>query len=131
MSQNHRLIALTDDIKENKGIKNSINLKQIIFGIWLNFKEEKPTPKKIDLDNLLDKNKYIIYKKCLEFIQLSDKIETIYSPSPDESVFLLVIFYHGIQCHYEVKVIPNEEEKNTKEDILNNFNNNWLITKKI
>ena len=130
MSQNHRLIALTDDIKENKGIKNSINLKQIIFGIWLNFKEEKPTPKKIDLDNLLDKNKYIIYKKCLEFIQLSDKIETIYSPSPDESVFLLVIFYHGIQCHYEVKVIPNEEEKNTKEDILNNFNNNWLITKK-
>ena len=46
MSQNHRLIALTDDIKENKGMKNSINLKQIIFGIWLNFKEEKPTPKK-------------------------------------------------------------------------------------
>ena len=130
MSQNHRLIALTDDIKENKGIKNSINLKQIIFGIWLNFKEEKPTPKKIDLDNLLDKNKYIIYKKCLEFIQLSDKIETIYSPSPDESVFLLVIFYHGIQCHYEVKVTPNEEEKNSDNSILSNFNNNWLITKK-
>ena len=130
MSQNHRLIALKDDIKESKGIKNSINLKQIIFGIWLNFKEEKTTPKKIDLNNLLDKNKHIIYKKCLEFIQLSEKIETIYSPSPDESIFLLVIFYHGIQCHYEVKVTPNEEEKNSEDTILNNFNNNWLITKK-
>ena len=130
MSQNHRLIALHDDINEYEGIKNSENLKQIIFGIWLNFKEEKTTPKKIDLDSLLEKNKKIIYQKCLEFIILSDKIETIYSPSPDESIFLLVIFYHGIQCHYEVKVTPNEEEKNTDDSILSNFNNNWLITKK-
>ncbi len=130
MSQNHRLIALHDDINDYGGVKNSENLKQIIFGIWLNFKEEKTTPKKIDLDSLLEKNKNIIYQKCLEFIILSDKIETIYSPSPDESIFLLVIFYHGIQCHYEVKVTPNEEEKNTDDSILSNFNNNWLITKK-
>ena len=33
MSQNHRLIALKDDRKEKLGIKNSQNLKQIIFGI--------------------------------------------------------------------------------------------------
>ena len=130
MSQNHRLIALKDDINDYGGVKKSENLKQIIFGIWLNFKEEKTTPKKIDLDSLLEKNKKIIYKKCLEFIILSDKIETIYSPSPDESIFLLVIFYHGIQCHYEVKVTPNEEEKNSDDSILSNFNNNWLITKK-
>ena len=130
MSQNHRLIALKDDIKECGGIKNSKNLKQIIFGIWLNFKEEKTTPKKIDLNLLLDKNKSIIYQKCFEFIQLSNNIETIFSPSPDESVFLLVIFYYGIQCQYEVKVIPNEEEKSDDDSILSNFKNNWLIVKK-
>ena len=130
MSQNHRLITLKDDIKECGGIKNSKNLKQIIFGIWLNFKEEKTTPKKIDLNLLLDKNKSIIYQKCFEFIQLSNNIETIFSPSPDESVFLLVIFYYGIQCQYEVKVIPNEEEKSDDDSILSNFKNNWLIVKK-
>ena len=130
MSQNHRLITLKDDIKECGGIKNSKNLKQIIFGIWLNFKEEKTTPKKIDLNLLLDKNKSIIYQKCFEFIQLSDNIETIFSPSPDESIFLLVIFYYGIQCQYEVKVIPNEEEKSDDDSILSNFKNNWLIVKK-
>ena len=130
MSQNHRLIALKDDIKECGGIKNSKNLKQIIFGIWLNFKEEKTTPKKIDLNFLLNKNKNIIYQKCFEFIQLSNNIETIFSPSPDESIFLLIIFYYGIQCQYEVKVIPNEEEKNEDDSILSNFKNNWLITKK-
>ena len=130
MSQNHRLITLKDDIKECGGIKNSKNLKQIIFGIWLNFNEEKTTPKKIDLNLLLDKNKSIIYQKCFEFIQLSNNIETIFSPSPDESVFLLVIFYYGIQCQYEVKVIPNEEEKSDDDSILSNFKNNWLIVKK-
>ena len=130
MSQNHRLITLKDDIKECGGIKNSKNLKQIIFGIWLNFKEEKTTPKKIDLNLLLDKNKSIIYQKCFEFIQLSNNIETIFSPSPDESIFLLVIFYYGIQCQYEVKVIPNEEEKSDDDSILSNFKNNWLIVKK-
>ena len=130
MSQNHRLITLKDDIKECGGIKNSKNLKQIIFGIWLNFKEEKTTPKKIDLNLLLDKNKSIIYQKCFEFIQLSDNIETIFSPSPDENIFLLIIFYYGIQCQYEVKVIPNEEEKSDDDSILSNFKNNWLIVKK-
>ena len=130
MSQNHRIITLKNDIKECRGIKNSKNLKQIIFGIWLNFKEEKTSPKKIDLNFLLDKNKNIIYQKCFEFIQLSDNIETIFSPSPDENIFLLIIFYYGIQCQYEVKVIPNEEEKKDDDSILSNFKNNWLITKK-
>ena len=130
MSQNHRIITLKNDIKECRGIKNSKNLKQIIFGIWLNFKEEKTSPKKIDLNFLLDKNKNIIYQKCFEFIQLSDNIETIFSPSPDENIFLLIIFYYGIQCQYEVKVIPNEEEKKDDDSILSNFQNNWLITKK-
>ena len=124
MSQNHRIITLKNDIKECRGIKNSKNLKQIIFGIWLNFKEEKTTPKKIDLNFLLDKNKNIIYQKCFEFIQLSDNIETIFSPSPDENIFLLIIFYYGIQCQYEVKVIPNEEEKKDDDSILSNFKNN-------
>jgi hypothetical protein len=92
MSQNHRLITLKDD--RIKGIKSSQNLKQIIFGIWLNLKDEKPTLKKKDLDFLLEKNKILIYKKCLEFILLSDKIKTIYSPN--KNTFLLVIFYYGI-----------------------------------
>ena len=130
MSQNHRLIALKDDRKEKLGIKNSQNLKQIIFGIWINLKEEKPSPKKLDLDLLLEKNKILIYKKCLEFILLSDKIDTVYSPYPDQNIFLLVIFYYGMQCHYEVKVTPNEEnKKNINNGILNNFDNKWLVLK--
>ena len=131
MSQNHRLIALKDDRKEKLGIKNSQNLKQIIFGIWINLKEEKPSPKKLDLDLLLEKYKILIYKKCLEFILLSDKIETVYSPYPDQNIFLLVIFYYGMQCHYEVKVTPNDEiKKNINNGILSNFDNKWLVLKK-
>ena len=130
MSQNHRLIALKDDRKEKLGIKNSQNLKQIIFGIWINLKEEKPSPKKLDLDLLLEKYKILIYKKCLEFILLSDKIETVYSPYPDQNIFLLVIFYYGMQCHYEVKVTPNDEiKKNINNGILSNFDNKWLVLK--
>ena len=128
MSENHRLIALKDDRKEKGGIKNSSNLKQIIFGIWINLKEEKSTPKKKDLEFLLEQNKKLIYEKCFEFIQLSDIIETIYSPSPKENIFLLVIFYYGIQCHYEVKVKSSEiNKKNFNNDILIN---KWLIAKK-
>ena len=47
MSQNHRLIALKDDLKECGDINKSQSLKEIIFGIWLNLKEEKPSPKKV------------------------------------------------------------------------------------
>ena len=124
MSQNHRLITLKDD--RTKGIKSSQNLKQIIFGIWLNLKNEKPTLKKKDLDFLLEKNKILIYKKCLEFILLSDKIKTIYSPN--ENTFLLVIFYYGIQCHYEVRV--NKNNKNVNKTIFSNFENKWIVSKK-
>ena len=46
MSQNHRLIALKDDLKECGNINKSQSLKEIIFGIWINLKEEKPTSEK-------------------------------------------------------------------------------------
>ena len=126
MSQNHRLIALKDDIKECGDINKSQSLKEIIFGIWINLKDEKPSPKKADLDFLFNKNKLLIFKECFRFIQLSNNIETIYSPSPEENIFLLVIFYKGMQCHYEVKLVINNEEKNMN---INNNNNCWLISK--
>ena len=129
MSQNHRLIALKDDLKECGNINKSQSLKEIIFGIWINLKEEKPTSEKSDLDFLFNKYKPLIYKQCFRFIKLSNNIETIYSPSPEENIFLLVIFYKGMQCHYEVKM-SNMEEKNiyNNKNLINN-NNCWLISK--
>ena len=129
MSQNHRLIALKDDLKECGNINKSQSLKEIIFGIWINLKEEKPTSEKSDLDFLFNKYKPLIYKQCFRFIKLSNNIETIYSPSPEENIFLLVIFYKGMQCHYEVKM-SNMEEKNiyNNKTLINN-NNCWLISK--
>ena len=131
MSQNHRLIALKDDLKECQYINKSQSLKEIIVGIWINLNKEKPTPKKADLDFLFNKYKLLIYKECFKFIQLSNNIETIYSPSPDDNTFLLVIFYKGIQCHYEVKININNEEKNINKNknILMNNNNCWLLSK--
>ena len=134
MSQNHRLIALKDDIKEFGNINKSQSLKEIIFGIWLNLKEEKPSPKKADLDFLFNKYKLLIYKECFRFIKISNNIETIYSPSPEENTFLLVIFYKGMQCHYEVKMSVNEERNiynnnNENNKIIINNNNYWLISK--
>ena len=131
MSQNHRLIALKDDLKECGDINKSQSLKEIIFGIWINIKNEKPTPKKADLDFLFNKYKYLIFKECFRFINLSNNIETIYSPSPEENVFLLVIFYKGIQCHYEVKISDYNDEKsiyNNNKFLVNN-KNSWLISK--
>ena len=138
MSQNHRLIALKDDIKEAGGINKSQSLKEIIFGIWINLKEDKPiSNKKSDLDLLFNKNKLLIYKQCFRFIELSSNIETLYSPSPEENVFLLVLFYKGIQCHYEVKLnfnlnsnlgMNNNNININKDSNLNN-NNSWLISK--
>ena len=138
MSQNHRLIALKDDIKESGDINKSQSLKEIIFGIWINLKEEKPNSNnKMDLDFLFNKNKCLIYKQCFRFIELSQHIETIYSPSPEENIFILVLFYKGIQCHYEVKLNFNldsnlnqnikNSNNNNKNDILNT--NTWLISK--
>ena len=118
MSQNHRLIAL----KEN-------DYKEIIFGIWINLKNEKPSPKKIDLDFVFNKNKTLIYTKCLKFIQLSEKIETIYSPSPEQNIFILVLFYKGMQCHYEVTMYPNKIDNFEKNNLLSKFNSEWLISK--
>ena len=56
------------------------------------FKWKKNNSKKEDLDFLLKNNKYLNYEKCFEFIQLSDKFETIYSPSPDVNIVLLFFF---------------------------------------
>ena len=132
MSQNHRLIALKDDISEYGDINKSKSLKEIIVGIWINLKEENPT-RKSDLDALFNKYKFLIYKECFNFIQLSNNIETIYSPSPEENIFLLVLFYNGIQYHFEVKMNLNNEEKNiynnNKNQILLNSNNYWMISK--
>ena len=131
MSQNHRLIALKDDLKEYGEINKSQSLKQIIVGIWINLKEKNES--KINVDLMFNKHKFLIYKQCFKFINLSKNIETIYSPSPEENIFLLVIFYKGIQCHYEVKMnIANDGKKvsnNNENKILINNNNHWLINK--
>ena len=113
MSKNHHLIALQDSTNQM--------FKQIIFGIWLNFKEEQAPLYQIDLDNLINKHKYEIYMKCFEFIQHSSHIDTIYSPSPDKSAFILVVFYQNMQCQYEVSLFPNEEHQS------NQYGCNWLI----
>ena len=131
MSQNHRLIALKDDIKESGDINKSQSLKEIIFGIWINLKEESiSSNEKSELDFLFNKNKLLIYKQCFRFIELSQHIETIYSPSPEENIFILVLFYKGIQCHYEVKLnfdLDSNLIKENKNNILNT--NTWLISK--
>ena len=132
MSQNHRLIALKDDIKESGDINKSQSLKEIIFGIWINLKEECPTSvnDKSELDLLFNKNKVLIYKQCFRFIELSQHIETIYSPSPEENIFILVLFYKGIQCHYEVKLNFNIDSTLTTNIKSENKNDNtWLISK--
>ena len=149
MSQNHRLIALKDDIKDYNGdINKSQSLKEIIFGIWINLNEEKPNKSELDfyfnknklliykpsdIDLLFNKNKSLIYKQCLRFVELSQHIETIYSPCPEENVFIFVIFYKGIQCHYEVKINynlnSNLKAKNNDNEIIDNNNNSWFISK--
>lgn len=129
MSQNHRLIALKDDLRECGNINKSQSLKEIIFGIWINLKDEKPSPKKTELDFLFNKYKELIYKECFRFIKLSNNIETIYSPSPEENIFLLVLFYKGMQCHYEVKMVNNEEKNIYNNKMLINNSNYWLISK--
>ena len=132
MSQNHRLIALKDDIKESGDINKSQSLQEIIFGIWINLKEENPNSinDKSELDLLFNRNKLLIYKLCFRFIELSHHIETIYSPNPEENIFILVLFYKGIQCHYEVKPNFNLDSNlisNIKTE--NKNDNTWLISK--
>ena len=140
MTAEKRIITLTDDTSF-KNLENSQSLKQIIFGIWISLKHEDSSLYD-SIEELLFKYKYLIYKKCFEFILVSSKIETIFSPSPDEGMFLLIIFFKGSQQFYEVKVIPNEEDKNfinenlsnnsnhDVENILENFSNQWLIMKR-
>ena len=131
MSNEKRIITLTDDTNK-KELQESQSLKQIIFGIWLSLKFEDATMYE-NIEILLNKHKHFIYRKCLEFVLASPKIETIFSPSPDEGIFLLIIFFKTSQCYFEVKIMPNEEDKYFRDDvsndykILENFNNQWLI----
>ena len=134
MSSEKRIITLTDDTNK-KELQESQSLKQIIFGIWLSLKNEDVSNYE-NIEILINKHRHFIYRKCLEFILASPKIETIYSPSPDQGIFLLIIFFKTSQCYFEVKIVPNEEEKffvneneiNNQNDILlEKFGNQWLI----
>lgn len=55
----------------------------------------------------------------------SSKINIINSPSPNDGVFLLILFISGVPKFFEIKTFPND-----KETIFRNFTNEWLITKK-
>ena len=135
MSSEKRIITLTDDTNK-KELQESQSLKQIIFGIWLSLKNEDVANYE-NLEILINKYRHFIYRKCLEFILASPKIETIYSPSPDQGIFLLIIFFKTSQCYFEVKIVPNEEEKffrdeneinnNDNDILLEKFGNQWLI----
>ena len=139
MSSEKRIITLTDDTNK-KELQESQSLKQIIFGIWLSLKQEEVSNYE-NIEILIYKHRHFIYRKCLEFILASPKIETIYSPSPDQGIFLLIIFFKTSQCYFEVKIIPNEEEKIFKDEndkginninmdeelLLEKFGNQWLI----
>jgi hypothetical protein len=134
MSQQHRLITLLDDYNGND-FQSSKCAKQILFGVWINLREERINSKTVTnekLDGLIQKYKMRIYQKCLNYILKTAKIETVNSPCPDEGVFLIVLFYRGMQCYYEVKILPNEEDKyfhgNGPE--LSKFSNNWIIISK-
>jgi len=130
MSNEKRIITLTDDTNK-KELQESQSLKQIIFGIWLSLKFEDVSNYN-NVEELINKHKHFIYRKCLEFVLASPKIETIFSPSPDEGIFLLILFFKTSQSYFEVKIIPNEEDKCFKEDteenkIFEKFSNEWLI----
>lgn len=132
MSNEKRIISLYDDMQD---LQQSKAAKTIIFGIWISLKNEDVTMYKSE-NEIVTKNKYIIYRKCFDFLNMSSKIETIYSPSPDEGVFLLILFMKGAHYFYEVKVIPNEVEQciensnNELEINFDNFSNQWLVMKR-
>ena len=126
MTYEKRIITLIDDTCSN--VSNSRSLKSIIFGIWINIKKEESSNYD-NIEDLIKKYKYLIYKKCFEFVVMSSKIETIFSPNPDEGIFLMILFFKHTQFYYEVKIIPNENEKFVDDDV-NNFENFWMIKKK-
>ena len=98
MSNEKRIITLTDDTNK-KELQESQSLKQIIFGIWLSLKYEDASSYE-NIEVLINKHKHFIYRKCLEFVLASPKIETIFSPSPDEGIFLLIIFFKTSQSYF-------------------------------
>jgi hypothetical protein len=124
MSSKHRLITLYN---------NEASLKEILFGIWIYTPEEKINKSQMNdqsFSELIDRYKILIYEKCLSYVLKSKKIEVINSPSPDEGVFLLVLFFSNYQCFLEVKLMPNEKDKVTSLSEFSQYSNDWLIMKK-
>ena len=128
MSSKHRLITLQNTTESRK---------EILFGIWLNFSEEKINKSSVNeemLNKILKKYSSEIYENCLNFLIMSKKIEVINSPSPDEGIFLMCLFLNGAQYFYEVRIFPNEKEKVFRDaenkSCLSNYSNEWLIVKK-
>lgn len=135
MSSKHRLITLPSE---------DSSLKEILFGLWIHFPEDKLSKhiSENTFEDIIQRRKSYIYQHCLHFLVNSKKIEVINSPSPDEGVFLLVLFFTGYQAFFEVKLLPNEKEKfynynsdnnnsnRSSNNILGNFTNEWLLVKK-
>lgn len=132
MTNEKRIIALEDD---TNNLKSSKAVREILFGIWINLRKEDVSLCKTE-EEIIEKYKLLIYRKCLDFLFASSQIETIFSPSPDEGIFLLMLFLKGAQLFFEVKVLPNEEDKffvnsnNQFQYNLENFGNQWLIMKR-
>lgn len=129
MSNDKSIVSLLDDT----ATPNSKNAKKIIFGIWLSIKQEDVSSYQ-SIADIIERNKQFLYRKCFDFLNISSKMETIYSPAPDEGVFLLALFLKGGYLFFEVRVLPNEEDKkfsisNSKYN-LDTFTNQWLIIKR-
>lgn len=119
LSKGNRLIALTD---------KHTHKNKVIIGLWLNFKEENAQNNQMDLNGLIVKYQSAIYQHCFEFVNKSSQIESVFSPNP--SIFLLVLFYNGQQCQYEIRM-NTLSFLNNKQDIQLGMNeeNKWLIAK--
>ena len=116
MSNEKRIITLTDDTNK-KELQESQSLKQIIFGVWLSLKHEDVSNYR-DVEELVNKHRHFIYRKCLEFVLASPKIETIFSPSPDEGIFLLILFFKTSQSYFEVKIKGTRQRNKEKIPII-------------
>ena len=130
MSNDKSIISLLDDTSN----PHSKNTKKIIFGIWLSLKQDEVSSYQ-SIADIIERNKHFLYRKCFDFLNMSSKIETIYSPSPDEGIFLLAFFLKGGYLFFEVRVLPNEEDKkfsisNNSQYNLDTFTNQWLIIKR-
>jgi hypothetical protein len=118
MSRELRIVCLAD---KDESLENTL------FGIWMNFPNENigKNPDEKILESFIRQNRLKIYEKSFNFLMKSSKINIINSPSPNEGVFLLILFISGIPFYFETKTLPND-----KETIYKNYSNEWLITRK-